>query len=67
VKYTVARGVYHFLLFFWNGKSHLSHNASTDVDFLKEVPFGDIKLCKEMFRGHICPSIIENNLTIAQT
>jgi hypothetical protein len=38
-----------------NGNSHLDHNASIDADFLKEVPFGGVEICKENFRGHICP------------
>jgi hypothetical protein len=38
-----------------NGNSQLDHNASIDADFLKEVPFGGLDICKEIFRGHICP------------
>jgi hypothetical protein len=33
-----------------NGNSHLDHNASIDADFLKEVPFGGVEICKENFR-----------------
>jgi hypothetical protein len=28
--------------------------TSIDVDFLKEVPFGGVEICKQNFRGHIC-------------
>jgi hypothetical protein len=67
VKYTVNRGVY--LLFIlpepyspnWN--SHLDHNASIDADFLNEVPFGSVEICKEKFRGHICPLPENENIS----
>jgi hypothetical protein len=60
VKYTVTGGVYPFSFILRepyspNGNSHLNHNASIDADFLKEVPFGDVEICKENCRGHICP------------
>jgi hypothetical protein len=38
-----------------NGNSQLDHNASIDADFLKEVPFGGLDICKEIFRGHFRP------------
>jgi hypothetical protein len=49
-----------------NGNSHLDHNASIDADFLKEVPFGGLDICKEIFRGHICPQKLKKNFTTAQ-
>jgi hypothetical protein len=44
-----------------NGNSHLDHNASIDADFLKVVPFGGVEICKENFRGHICPQKLKKN------
>jgi hypothetical protein len=38
-----------------NGNRHLDHNASTDADVLKEVPFKCVEICNDNFRGHICP------------
>jgi hypothetical protein len=29
--------------------------GSIDADFLKVVPFGGFEICKENFKGHICP------------
>jgi hypothetical protein len=70
VKYTVTGGVYLFFIlrepYSPNGNSHLDHNASIDADFLKEVPFGGVEICKENFRGHICPQKLKKILTIAQ-
>jgi hypothetical protein len=38
----------------------MDHNDSIDADFLKEVPFGVIVICKKkQIEGHICPSTIE--------
>jgi hypothetical protein len=50
-----------------NGKSHPDHIASIDADFLKEVPFGGLDICKEIFRGQICPEKLKKIFTIAQT
>jgi hypothetical protein len=55
-----------FFLFFRNGKSHLDPNASIDADFLKDVPFGGLEVCKENFRGQICPPKLKNFLTTAK-
>jgi hypothetical protein len=44
-----------------NGNSQLDHNASIDADFLKEVPFGGLDICKEICRGHICPQKLKKN------
>jgi hypothetical protein len=49
-----------------NGNSHLDHNASIDADFLKEVPFWGVEICKKYFRGHICPQKLKNFLTAAK-
>jgi hypothetical protein len=38
-----------------NKNTNLDHIASIDADFLKEVPFGGLNICKKIFRGHICP------------
>jgi hypothetical protein len=38
-----------------NGNSQLDHNASIDADFLKEVPFGGLNICKEIFRVIFAP------------
>jgi hypothetical protein len=38
-----------------NGNSHLDHNASVDADFLKEVPFGGLDICKQSFRVKFAP------------
>jgi hypothetical protein len=37
----------------------LYQNRSIDADFLKEVPFGGLEICKENFRGQICPQKTE--------
>jgi hypothetical protein len=37
-----------------NGNSQLDNNASIDADFLKEVAFGGLNICKETFKVHIC-------------
>jgi hypothetical protein len=59
VKYTVTGGVYFFFIlpdpYSPNGNSHLDHNASIDADFLKEVPFGGLEICKENFRVIFAP------------
>jgi hypothetical protein len=66
VKYTVTPGVYPFFIlpepYSPNGNSQVDHNASIDADFLKEVPFGDVEICKENFRGHICSSKLKKFL-----
>jgi hypothetical protein len=49
-----------------NKNSNLHHIASIDADFLKEVPFGGLNICKKVFRGHICPQKLKKILTIAQ-
>jgi hypothetical protein len=49
-----------------NGNSQLDHNASIDADFLKEVLFGSVDNCKEIFQGHICPQKLKKIFTIAQ-
>jgi hypothetical protein len=38
-----------------NKTTNLDHITSIDADFLKEVPFGGLNICKIFFRGHICP------------
>jgi hypothetical protein len=38
-----------------NGNSHLDQNASIDADFLKEVPFGGLEICKKNFRVIFAP------------
>jgi hypothetical protein len=49
-----------------NKNSNLDHIASIDADFLKEVPFGGLNICKKIFRRHICPHNLKKILTIAQ-
>jgi hypothetical protein len=68
---TVTRGVDLFLFFLNpvhgpNGISQLDHNASIDADFLKEVPFRGVEICKENSAGHICPPKLKIFLTIAK-
>jgi hypothetical protein len=58
--YSYQKSVYLFIFILRhayspNGNSQLDHNASIDSDFLKEVSFGGLDICKENFRGHICP------------
>jgi hypothetical protein len=31
-----------------NGNSHMDHNSSIDADFLKEVLFGGVEICKKI-------------------
>jgi hypothetical protein len=33
----------------------LGQQCPIEADFLKEVPFQSVEICKENFRGHICP------------
>jgi hypothetical protein len=40
-----------------NGNSHLDHNASIDADFLKEVPFGGIKISEKNSGSYLPPTI----------
>jgi hypothetical protein len=49
-----------------NGNSHLDQNASIDADSLRVVPFGGLEVCKENFRGQLCPQKLKKNFTIAQ-
>jgi hypothetical protein len=44
-----------------NGNNHLDHNASIEADFLKEVPFRGLNICKEIFRGQNCPQKIDKH------
>jgi hypothetical protein len=49
-----------------NGNSQLDYNTSIDADFLHKVPFGNLDICKDIFRGHICPEKLKKIFTITQ-
>jgi hypothetical protein len=45
--------------------NNLDHNASIDADFLKEVPFGGLEICKENCRIIFAPKNLKFFLTLA--
>jgi hypothetical protein len=53
-------------LYSQNGSSYLDQNASINADFLRVVPFEGLEICKENFKGQICPPKLKKNLTILQ-
>jgi hypothetical protein len=40
-----------------NRKSHLDHNASIDEDFLKEMSFGGVEICKQVLGPYLPPKL----------
>jgi hypothetical protein len=55
VKYTVTKSVY--LFFILRQAYSPNGNSSIDADFLKEVPFGGLDICKEIFRVIFAPKM----------
>jgi hypothetical protein len=50
-----------------NGNRHLDHNASIDADFLKEMPFMGVEICKKHLRGQICPPKLKKFLNCCKS